>query len=302
MPEEQKIEIGDSEESEVAVTLEEVEEKEIPEAPVVEASKPEEETNSEELEDYSDGVKKRIAKLTKKYREEERQKQASIEFAENVRKENEDLKARLNSLDAGFVKEADTRISSQIDTAKRILKDAHESNDFDKIVEAQEVLASLAVEKDKVSNAQRQRESQAEEVENKLPEPNEVKQQAAPQQEAAPQPDLKAQEWASNNSWFGEDEVMTQAAFAIHRMLVEDEGFDAQTDEYYSEIDKRLINEFPQKLGSKTQTTGGSRKVASAEASASRNKGGRKTVKLTPSQVAIAKRLNVPLEEYAKYV
>ena len=297
MPEEQKIEIGDSEESEVAVTLEEVEEKEeIPHAPVVEASKPEEETNSEELEDYSDGVKKRIAKLTKKYREEERQKQASIEFAENVRKENEDLKARLNSLDAGFVKEADTRISSQIDTAKRILKDAHESNDFDKIVEAQEVLASLAVEKDKVSNAQRQRESQAEEVENKLPEPNEIKQQAAPQ------PDLKAQEWASNNSWFGEDEVMTQAAFAIHRMLVEDEGFDAQTDEYYSEIDKRLINEFPQKLGSKTQTTGGSRKVASAEASASRNKGGRKSVKLTPSQVAIAKKLNVPLEEYAKYV
>jgi len=296
MPEEQKIEIGDSEESEVAITLEEVEEKEIPQAPVVEASKPEEETNSEELEDYSDGVKKRIAKLTKKYREEERQKQASIQFAENVRKENEDLKARLNSLDAGFVKEADTRISSQIDTAKRILKDAHESNDFDKIVEAQEVLASLAVEKDKVSNAQRQRESQAEEIENKLPEPNQIKQQAAPQ------PDLKAQEWASNNSWFGEDEVMTQAAFAIHRILVEDEGFDAQTDEYYSEIDKRLINEFPQKLGSKTQTTGGSRKVASAEASASRNKGGRKTVKLTPSQVAIAKRLNVPLEEYAKYV
>jgi len=296
MPEEQKIEIGDSEESEVAITLEKVEEKEIPQAPVVEASKPEEETNSEELEDYSDGVKKRIAKLTKKYREEERQKQASIQFAENVRKENEDLKARLNSLDAGFVKEADTRISSQIDTAKRILKDAHESNDFDKIVEAQEVLASLAVEKDKVSNAQRQRESQAEEIENKLPEPNQIKQQAAPQ------PDLKAQEWASNNSWFGEDEVMTQAAFAIHRILVEDEGFDAQTDEYYSEIDKRLINEFPQKLGSKTQTTGGSRKVASAEASASRNKGGRKTVKLTPSQVAIAKRLNVPLEEYAKYV
>jgi len=296
MPEEQKIEIGDSEESEVAITLEEVEEKEIPQAPVVEASKPEEETNSEELEDYSDGVKKRIAKLTKKYREEERQKQASIQFAENVRKENEDLKARLNSLDAGFVKEADTRISSQIDTAKRILKDAHESNDFDKIVEEKEVLASLAVEKDKVSNAQRQRESQAEEIENKLPEPNQIKQQAAPQ------PDLKAQEWASNNSWFGEDEVMTQAAFAIHRILVEDEGFDAQTDEYYSEIDKRLINEFPQKLGSKTQTTGGSRKVASAEASASRNKGGRKTVKLTPSQVAIAKRLNVPLEEYAKYV
>ena len=235
--------------------------------------------------------------MTKKYREEERQKKASIEFAENVRKENEVLKSRLDSLDAGFVKEADTRIASQIDTAKRILKDAHESNDVDKMVEAQEVLASLAVEKDKVSSAQRKRELQSSETETQPQ--AETQPQNQPQVPAKPDP--RAQQWAESNSWFGQDDVMTYAAFGVHNKLVDDEGFDPSSEEYYAELDKRLLTEFPTKLGQKN-LTGGSRKVASAEASASRNKGGRKSVKLTPSQVAIAKKLNVPLEEYAKYV
>jgi len=294
MPEEQKIEIGDSDESSVDVTLEESSEESSESAPEILVEK---QDSSEELEEYSDGVKKRIAKLTKKMREEERQKHAATEFAESVRKENETLKSRLDSLDAGYVKEADTRISSQLDTAKRILKDAHESGDIDKMVEAQEVLASLAVEKDKISTAQRTRERQSEEVQ--------VEPQAQAQPQAQPQapakPDPRAQQWAESNAWFGQDDVMTYAAFGVHNKLVDDEGFDPSTDEYYAELDKRLLTEFPAKLGHKN-LNGGSRKVASVEASVSRNKGGRKTVKLTPSQVAIAKRLNVPLEEYAKYV
>tara|TARA_R110000823_G_scaffold281757_1_gene400009 strand:- start:61 stop:954 length:894 start_codon:yes stop_codon:yes gene_type:complete len=297
MPEEQKIEIGDSEESSIDVTLEDSD-KEVDEVEqVTQEPIAAKEESPEELEDYSDGVKKRIAKLTKKYREEERQKKASIEFAENVRKENEVLKSRLDSLDAGFVKEADTRIASQIDTAKRILKDAHESNDVDKMVEAQEVLASLAVEKDKVSSAQRKRELQSSETETQPQ--AETQPQNQPQVPAKPDP--RAQQWAESNSWFGQDDVMTYAAFGVHNKLVDDEGFDPSSEEYYAELDKRLLTEFPTKLGQKN-LTGGSRKVASAEASASRNKGGRKSVKLTPSQVAIAKKLNVPLEEYAKYV
>jgi len=301
MPEEQKIEIGDSDESSVDVTLEESSEESSESAPEILVEK---QDSSEELEEYSDGVKKRIAKLTKKMREEERQKHAATEFAESVRKENETLKSRLDSLDAGYVKEADTRISSQLDTAKRIMKDAHESGDIDKMVEAQEVLASLAVEKDKISTAQRTRERQSEEVqvEPQAQVPHErflAQPQAQPQAPAKPDP--RAQQWAESNAWFGQDDVMTYAAFGLHDKLVNDEGFDPSADEYYAELDKRLLTEFPAKLGQKN-LNGGSRKVASAEASASRNKGGRKTVKLTPSQVAIAKRLNVPLEEYAKYV
>jgi len=156
------------------------------------------------------------------------------------------------------------------------------------MVEAQEALSSLAVEKGKLSKAKK-------EVEEKPV--------AAPVQQQAPElpPDPKAEAWAAKNEWFGQDEVMTYAVFGVHRRLIEDERFDPQSDEYYAELDKRLASEFPQKLGQQTKS-GGSKKVASAETSASRNRGGRKTVRLTPSQVAIAKRLNVPLEEYAKHV
>jgi hypothetical protein len=288
MLEEQKIEVGDADELSVDITLEDSSEYSSESAPEILVEK---QDSSEELEDYSDGVKKRIAKLTKKMREEERQKQAATEFAESVRKENETLRRRLDNLDAGYVKEADTRISSQLDSAKRILRDAHESGDIDKMVEAQEVIASLAIERDKVLTSQRTRENKKKEAE--------AQPQAQPQ--APSRPDPRAQQWAESNAWFGQDDVMTYAAFGVHNKLVDDEGFDPSTDEYYAELDRRLMTEFPAKLGQRN-LNGGSRKVASAEASASRNKGGRKTVKLTPSQVAIAKRLNVPLEEYAKYV
>ena len=292
MPEETKIEVGDSDESAVDVNVgEETEEKKVSSEEVeVEADSPKQE---EELEEYSAGVKTRIDQLTKRFREEERQKQTAVQFAENVRKENDSLKQRLDSLDKGYQEEFGSRVTSQLDSAKRLLKEAHESGDVDKIVEAQEALSNLALEKGKLAKAQR------EAPETPAPEAAPVAQQ--PAQPAVPA-DPKAESWAKKNDWFGQDEVMTYAAFGVHRRLIEDEGFDPTSDDYYAELDKRMVSEFPQKLGQKTQSNGGSRKVASAEASASRNRSGRKTVRLTPSQVAIAKRLNVPLEEYAKYV
>ena len=288
--EEKKIDIGDSDESEIEIDLEassEETKEEVAENPP-EIKEPADES---ELDEYSSGVKSRIDKLTKRMREEERQKQSAVQYAENVRNENEDLKKRLDSLDKGFQEEFDTRVTTQIQAAKQLLKEAHETGDVEKIVEVQEALSELAVEKGKIKKP-------VKEVEQKVEAPVAA---PPPQQQAPAQADPKAEDWASRNEWFGNDEVMTYAAFGVHRRLVEDEKFDPQSDEYYSELDKRLMAEFPHKLGAKPKT-GGSKKVASAETSASRNRGGRKTVRLTPSQVAIAKKLNVPLEEYAKYV
>ena len=285
MPEETKIDIGDTDEESVDINLSEEED-----------SKKVEVSSEEELEDYSSGVKTRINNLTKRFREEERQKQTAFEYAENVRKENENLKTRIDSLDKGYQEQFESRVTNQIASAKDILKQAHETGDVDKIVEAQEALANLSVEKGTLK-AVRAETSSKEKVETPAA-------AAAPDPTPAPAapPDPKAEEWASKNSWFGEDEVMTYGAFGIHRRLIEEEGFDPQSDDYYSELDNRLRSEFPHKFDPKSKSNGGSRKVASAEASASRNRSGRKTVRLTPSQVAIAKRLNVPLEEYAKYV
>tara|TARA_R110002167_G_scaffold125974_1_gene306528 strand:+ start:469 stop:1341 length:873 start_codon:yes stop_codon:yes gene_type:complete len=288
MPESQ-LEVGEAEEEAVDIEID-------PDAKKAVRSDSESESSTEiiqepekkdELEDYSAGVKTRIDKLTKRMREEERQKASAVEFAENVKRENDNLKSRLQNLDKGYQEEFGGRIESQLTGAKRALKDAHESGDSDKLVEAQEALATLTVEKSRL----------------KRPATQEQPQQPVQQQQQQPQQpvDPKAEAWASKNDWFGHDEVMTYASFGIHRRLIEDEGFDPQSEEYYAELDKRLVSEFPHKLGTKT-INGGSRKVASAETSRSRNKGGRKTVRLSPSQVAIAKKLGVPLEEYAKYV
>jgi len=283
MPEETKIDIGDTEEEAVDVKLPEEKEEEIVQA------------SEDELEDYSAGVKFRINNLTKRFREEERQKQTAIEYADNVRKENENLKTRIDSLDQGYQEQFESRVTNQIASAKELLKQAHETGDVDKIVDAQESLANLSVEKGTLK-AVRAETSPTEQAA-----PPVVASSPAPAPAPTP-PDPRAEEWASKNSWFGDDEVMTYGAFGIHRRLIEDEGFDPQSDEYYAELDTRLTSEFPHKFDSRSKSNGGSRKVASAEASASRNRSGRKTVRLTPSQVAIAKRLNVPLEEYAKYV
>ena len=289
MPEGQ-LEVGEAEEESVDIDVD-------PNAKTIRSdAEPEqppeviEEEKKDELEDYSAGVKTRIDKLTKRMREEERQKQSAVEFAENVKKENDNLKSRLQNLDKGYQEEFGGRIESQLTGAKRALKDAHEAGDSDRLVEAQEALATLTVEKSKLKKP----------VEQVDPVPQ-VQQQAQQQAQQQQPPDPKAEAWANKNEWFGHDEVMTYASFGIHRRLIEDEGFDPQSQEYYAELDKRLASEFPHKLGTQA-TNGGSRKVASAETSKSRNKGGRKTVRLSPSQVAIAKKLGVPLEEYAKYV
>ncbi len=278
-PEEKDIDVGDSEESSVSIDLN-PEEK--PES--LEVSQQE-----DELDEYSTGVQTRIGELTKRFREEERQKQSAIEFAENVRKENENLKKRIEDLDKGYQEQFGNRVDSQLESTKRLLKEAHESNNVDQIVEAQTALSDLTYEKGTLTKLQKET-------------PPETPPQ--PQQAPAPAtPDPKAESWAKRNDWFGQDEVMTYAAFGVHRRLIEEDGFDPSSDEYYSELDNRMKSEFPHKFDRKSKSNGGSRTVASAEASASRNKSsGRKTVRLTPSQVAIAKRLNVPLEEYAKYV
>ena len=292
MQQEQKLEKENIEQEEVEVELEDKKND-------IETEEPEEkvETKSkDELEDYSSGVKSRIDKLTRKMREEERQKESAIQFAENVKKENENLKTRLTNLDKGYQEEFGSRVDSQLQAAKRSLKDAHESGDTDKIVDAQESLATLTVEKSKLKKPIVKEEV---ETPNQVPvSPIPVQQPQQPAQNVRPDP--KAESWANKNDWFGQDEVMTYASFGIHRRLVEDEGFDPTTDEYYSELDKRIASEFPHKVGQKQ--TGGSQRVVSATSSKSRNKGGRKTVRLSASQVAMAKRLGVPIEEYAKYV
>ena len=289
---EANIDVGDGEEKATEIDLS-------PEAPKPEETAPEpvevqEAASDEELEEYSTNVRGRIGDLTKRFREEERQKQTAIQYAENVQKENQTLKDRLNNLDKGFIKQFEGRVDSELDTAKRILKEAHETGDVDAMIEAQEALSNLSVEKSRLTSV-KSNERNRENVANP----------PAAQAPVPPQPavvaDPKAEAWPPKNDWFGQDEVMTYGAFGIHRRMVEDEGFDPSSDEYYTELDSRLRNEFPNKFDSKARSTGG-RKVASAESSASRKKSGRKTVRLTPSQVAIAKKLNVPLDEYAKYV
>ena len=284
MPEESKIDVGDTEEDSVDVNIAPEDQEDPPKNLSGSDSDSDDSASDDELEEYSAGVKGRISQLTKRFREEERQKQTAIEFAENVRRENESLKQRMEALDKGYMEQFDGRVSSEIDTAKRVLREAHETGDVDKLVDAQESLAALTVQKS-ASRAPQQAPVAA--------------QQPQPQPKVTPDP--KAEAWAANNDWFGDDEVMTYGAFGIHRRMVEDEGFDPSSNEYYTELDNRLRHEFPNKFDSRAKSNGG-RKVASAESSASRNKGGRKTVRLTPSQVAIAKKLNVPLEEYAKYV
>ena len=205
----------------------------------------------------------------------------------------------MQALDTGYLSEYGTRLQSQTEAAKRAYKEAYEAGDTDRMLEAQQALSNIAIETQRYNTAKARAEQQA-----KMP-----VQQAQPVQQAAPQPqqqqakpDPRAQGWAEKNTWFGQDKVMTASAFAIHQQLVEEEGFDPATDEYYTEVDRRIRSEFPHKFQTAKKTGGGSQ-VASAGNSASRsNKQGRRSVKLTHSQVAIAKKLGVPLEEYAKYV
>lgn len=256
-------------------------------------------SDADDLSEYSESVKKRISKLTSKFREEERQRNEAIKFAESVKKQNEELKAKLNKLDSTYVGEFDTRVQSQSIAAKEAYRKAVEENDVDAMYEAQQNISRIALQEAKLNQMKKDREEEAEKA--KLNGTASAPAQPAPEA-PPPKPDPKAEDWAKKNTWFGQDQPMTYAAFGLHKQLIEEEGFDATSDEYYTELDNRIRSEFPHKF-QETQKRSNSPRVASAGTTASKSSTkGRRTVKLTPSQIAIAKRLNVPLEEYAKYV
>ena len=263
------------------------------EQPVVQESKPEEQ--KQELEDYSKGVKVRIAKLTKRMREAERQKEAALTYARSVQGEQKSLKDRLSKLDTGYVKEMEDRITSSLTAAESKLKNARDANDVGAEVTAQKEIAKLGYEEARLAEMkvthkqdQEQRKTLSEGTIPQVPQ--------APYQ---PTPDVRATEWASKNDWFGKDNAMTYTAFDLHKKLVDDEGYDPQSTDYYGELDRRIKLEFPNKFGNTTVQTSKPRQTV-ASATRTGYKDGRRTVKLTSSQVAIANKLNVPLEDYAK--
>jgi len=253
--------------------------------------------DEDELESYSQKVQGRIKKLTEKYRKEERDREEAVTMAQRLLDENTKLKTQVKNLDKGYVNSEEGRIKSQVAAVKQQYREAYDNGDSDAMFAAQEQLSQMTLMQERVRVA-KQRLS----VQEAEPAAQEVQQPAAAPQQKAATPDPRAQDWADKNEWFGSDEVMTYASFGIHRKLVEEEGFDPSSDEYYSEVDKRMRSEFPQKF--KAAKRSGGAQVAPAGASATRStaKSGRRSVKLSPSQIAMAKRLNVPLEEYAKYV
>ena len=256
-----------------------------------ETKKEEKEEKKKELDDYSEGVQKRIAKLTKKWREAERQKEAALQYAKQVMADQQGLKTKLKTIEPNYVNAMEGRVTSGLQAAQSALARAREAGDIAAEVEAQKAIARLGVEEARVANLKKA-------AENKAPEPKDrtLEEVIAPQTQPS---DPKAEAWAEKNPWFGTDNAMTYTAFDLHKKLTEEEGFDAQSDEYYAEIDKRIRLDFPHKFGKTeaTVTTKPTQTVASAKRSVNPS---RKTVRLTPSQVTIAKKLGVPLEEYAK--
>ena len=257
-------------------------------------TKLEKKEDKDEVKEYSEGVQKRIAKLTRKMREAERQKEEAIAFAEATNRQKSDLEGRLSKLDKSYTSEFETRVKTNMAAARQALKTAIESQDVEGQIAAQEQIANLTMDGARLNamKAAEAAKSQQKEV------------NVTPQQTRAPaQSDPMAEAWASENAWFGNDSAMTYTAFDIHKQLVEKEGFDPKTKEYYDEVDARIRLEFPHKFdkvdGNTTERAKPVQNVASAKRSASTGRKN-KTVRLTPSQVAIAKRLGVPLEEYAK--
>ena len=256
--------------------------------------------SSEEMDDYGHKVQSRIDKLTKRLREAERREQAAVQYAQGVQKEAQTQAARSNQIDTGYVTEFADRVEAQMTQAKNELKQAMDLGDVDKQVEAQAKISRLSIEEERAASHKAQRERLQQEMQAQGVDPNQpqMPQQPMPRQPAPPrQPDPKAQKWAEKNEWFGTDEPMTLTSFSIHRKLME-EGFDAQSDSYYNEVDKRMRETFPHKF---EQQVSPSQTVASANRAAP-GKARKGSVRLTPSQVAIAKKLGVPLQEYAKYV
>ena len=269
-----------------------VEEKEEPKA--VREDKP---ADQEDLSSFSDSVQKRIDKLTRKMREAERREQAALDYAQRLQKKYTDAQKKYQEIDDSYIKQYEARIDAEKDTVKKKLKEAIESQDAEAIISANEELSRLIVEKERAKISIAAKEKQKKESEQKDKEVQNVEQNQQFERKAVA-PSAKAKKWAEDNTWFGSDEYMTNTAFQVHEKL-QSEGFDLDSDEYYNEINKQMREIYPHKFAEDRQEQ---KKPVQTVASANRGKTGRRTVKLTKSQVAIAKKLGVPLEEYAKYV
>jgi hypothetical protein len=307
LPEEKKEETGGI----ADIQVEEITEKETTEKETDKTFENERETKLEEggevekkegkeddkLEEYSKGVQSRIAKLTRKMREAERREKAALDYAKAIEEKRKTTETKFSKVNDDYVKQFENRVKDGLDAAQKSLALAIENSDAAAQIEAQKKIAALSIDEARL-NALKEQQTTKEVSAPKLSDANTLP-ESTPQ--SLPTPDPKAEDWASKNSWFGKDRAMTFTAFEIHKDLVEREGFDPQTDEYYAEVDKRIRVEFPHKFDTKeTQTSKPTQNVASVKRSAVRQ--GKQTVRLTSSQVAIAKKLGVPLEEYAKQI
>jgi len=318
MPEEEKvdnlIDVGEADQQATEINLDDKGEPEKVEAPkeekieIEKVEEPQDKTyeneretklekkeDKDELKEYSEGVQKRIAKLTRKMREAERQREEAVSYAQNVHNQNTEMEKRLSKIDNSYVSEFENRVKTSMAAAQLALKNAIESQDVEAQVAAQKQLAALTMDEARLNSIKVANENKPKARERDV---NITPQRTAPTARTDP----RAEDWASKNSWFGNDSAMTYTAFDIHKTLVEKEGYDPQSNDYYEEVDRRIRVEFPHKFGkmesNSTERAKPAQNVASAKRSSST--GRRKTVKLTQSQVAIAKRLGVPLEDYAK--
>ena len=269
------------------------------ETETVEQEPVKEETKSDsELEEYSKGVQSRIAKLTRKMREAERREKAALDYAKAVEAKRKTVETKFSKVNEDYVKQFETRVKAGLDSAQKELASAIENSDATAQIEANKKIAALSIDEARLNALKEQQTTTKEEPAPRLSDADPLSESA---QKTSPAPDPRAEEWATNNSWFGKDRAMTYTAFEIHKDLTEREGFDPQTDEYYAEVDKRIRLEFPHKFDKKeSQTSKPTQNVASVKRSSNVRSG--RTVRLTSSQVAIAKKLGVPLEEYAKQI
>jgi len=291
MADEQLDVVEETENEELTVEVEEAPEPEVS----VGASEAEVEESVDQFDKAENSTQKRINQLTKKMRQAERDREEAIRYATQVQTEAQTLKQRVDALDSGYVNEFSGRVQSELQSAENDLKNAIEIGDSAQIVESQRKITGLAIQADRAAQAQRNAESQRAAMEAQQAQPR----QAQPHQ-AQRRPDPKAEAWAADREWFGSDETMTYAAFGIHKQLIEDEGFDPAGDDYYSELDKRMAEAFPHKFNNGARSKRPAQTVASVNRSASGRS--KRRVTLTPTQVTMAKKLGVPLEEYAKYV
>lgn len=272
--------------------------------PNVEQSNNEPEKPDNELNQYSESVKKRIDKLTARLRETQRREEAAIAYAKSVQEEAKQMRERMFKTDEERLHEAKGRIDTQVVALKQIIRKAREEGDIDTETEANQRLTDLIYEQRQVAEENQRREAYVKQQQNQPAQ--QVQPQVQQQQYQQPAPvDPKLDDWMDKNPWYGQDTVMTNTAWGIHKQLVLNEGFDGSSDEYYDELDKRMRSTFPKKFSPQAQnnsTTRNVQPVAPATRSSGVNSSARRTVRLSPSQVAMAKKLGVPLEEYAKYV